>query len=407
MFFPKGVNDEQELFMGNIIINSQCPLNRLWLVYTWGQSQLIPSGGPFRQFFGIFFGVMIFCVAFAVIECTSESYFWNSSFCDLWKAQRFPSRDCGLCHQAHREHVSPASRHGWARVAGTPPKATNVRLGPGGASPSSSDGDDSMQPVPGMVLHQFPNCLRFQAKNYQWHHLKCSDIWAWETCTIYISWFSTDGSSVNSGVYIWLRTVRRIGSCWGQVALSSWKLWKHVACHKLRTMITFLPLTSRTRSHTAVVYTDGLEELKCLLRVSRLSSSSCTSRMRSKGSRFTLGVWGLRVCSLDVAFTSATVRNRPYELRMAVPMGSFAEVVLFGGFRRLVASFRVAGVALRDIQTCSATCRKSLRVAGAILLRRFQKMCCSFRGRRSILDVSIVIFRGRRSTLDVSFCVFL
>ena len=88
-------------------------------------------------------------------------------------------------------------------------------------------------------------------------------------------------------------------------------------------------------------------------------------------------------------------------------MGSFAEVVLFGGFRRLVASFRVAGVALHDIQTCSATCRKSLRVAGAILLRRFQKMCCSFRGRRSTLDVSIVIFRGRRSTLDVSFCVFL
>ena len=35
------------------------------------------------------------------------------------------------------------------------------------------------------------------------------------------------------------------------------------------------------------------------------------SRMRGKGSRFTLGVWGLRVCSLDVAFASATVRNRP------------------------------------------------------------------------------------------------
>ena len=32
--------------------------------------------------------------------------------------------------------------------------------------------------------------------------------------------------------------------------------------------------------------------------------------MRSKGSRFTLGVWGLRVCSLDVAFVVATVRNR-------------------------------------------------------------------------------------------------
>ena len=33
--------------------------------------------------------------------------------------------------------------------------------------------------------------------------------------------------------------------------------------------------------------------------------------MRSKGSRFTLGVWGLRVCSLDVVQTFATVRNRP------------------------------------------------------------------------------------------------
>eukprot|EP00435_Cladocopium_sp_Y103_P016292 s396_g4.t1 len=35
------------------------------------------------------------------------------------------------------------------------------------------------------------------------------------------------------------------------------------------------------------------------------------SRMRSKGSRCTLGVWGLRVCSPDVAQPSATVRNRP------------------------------------------------------------------------------------------------
>ena len=72
------------------------------------------------------------------------------------------------------------------------------------------------------------------------------------------------------------------------------------------------------------------------------------------------------MCSLDVASASATVRNRSqpsatvrnrsYELRMAVPMGSFAEVVIFGGFRRVVASFRVAGVALCDIQTCFATC---------------------------------------------------
>ena len=69
-------------------------------------------------------------------------------------------------------------------------------------------------------------------------------------------------------------------------------------------------------------------------------------------------------------------------------------------------AFRVAGVALRDIQTCFVTCRKSFCVAGAILLRRFQKMRCSFRGRRSTLDVSIVILRGRRSTLDASCCMF-
>ena len=61
---------------------------------------------------------------------------------------------------------------------------------------------------------------------------------------------------------------------------------------------------------------------------------------------------------------------------------------------------------LRDIHRCFVTFRTSFCVAGAILLRRFQKMRCSFRGMRSTLDVSIVIFRGRRSTLDVSCCVF-
>ena len=74
------------------------------------------------------------------------------------------------------------------------------------------------------------------------------------------------------------------------------------------------------------------------------------------------------MCSLDVASASATVRNRPQpsatvrnrprDPHMAVPMGSFPEVVLFGVFRRVVASFRVVGVALRDIQTCSGTCRR-------------------------------------------------
>ena len=44
---------------------------------------------------------------------------------------------------------------------------------------------------------------------------------------------------------------------------------------------------------------------------SKTAHSTPLSRMRSKGSRFTLGVWGLRVCPLDVSFTFATVRNRP------------------------------------------------------------------------------------------------
>ena len=47
--------------------------------------------------------------------------------------------------------------------------------------------------------------------------------------------------------------------------------------------------------------------------------------MSSKGSRFTLGVWGLKVCSLDLAITVATVRGRSREPSMAVPMVSSAK----------------------------------------------------------------------------------
>ena len=37
---------------------------------------------------------------------------------------------------------------------------------------------------------------------------------------------------------------------------------------------------------------------------------------------------------------------------MAVPIGSFPRRVVFGGFTCHIASFRVAGVALRDMWTC-------------------------------------------------------
>ena len=59
------------------------------------------------------------------------------------------------------------------------------------------------------------------------------------------------------------------------------------------------------------------------------------------------GGWG---CSLDDAQPFPTVHKCPCEGRMAVPMASSAKVVTFGGFQRRVASFRMAGVALRDIQ---------------------------------------------------------
>jgi len=44
---------------------------------------------------------------------------------------------------------------------------------------------------------------------------------------------------------------------------------------------------------------------------------------------------------------------------MAVPMVSFVKGATFGCYQRRVPSFRVAGLALRDIQTCFVTCRKS------------------------------------------------
>ena len=93
---------------------------------------------------------------------------------------------------------------------------------------------------------------------------------------------------------------------------------------------------------------------------------------------------------------SATVRTRSWYYCMAVPIGSFPGVVIFGRFTCHVASFRMAGVALRDIWTCCVTGRKSFCVAGTY-----------FRGRRSTLDMSSVMFRGRRSTSDVSCCVFV
>ena len=102
----------------------------------------------------------------------------------------------------------------------------------------------------------------------------------------------------------------------------------------------------------------------------------------------------------------ATVRNRSHPFARGRYGRASAKGVTLRGFQHRVTSFRVAGVALRQIRTCFVTCQKSFCVAGAILLRRFQKMRCSFRGRRSTLETSVVISRGRRNTSDVSCCGF-
>ena len=86
---------------------------------------------------------------------------------------------------------------------------------------------------------------------------------------------------------------------------------------------------------------------------------------------------------------------------MAVPIGSFTGVVIFGGFTCRVASFRVANVGLRGMWTCLVTCRKSFCVAGAILLRRFQNMRCTSRAAGAALQtcrVAWFLVRTRRKT---------
>ena len=115
--------------------------------------------------------------------------------------------------------------------------------------------------------------------------------------------------------------------------------------------------------------------------------------MHSKGSGFTLGVWGLscvRQTLRNRPQPSATIRNRPQpsanvrnrsrEVAMAVPMayGKFCKrCPPFGVFQLRVASFRVAGVALCDIPTCFMTCQKKSFVWQAQhFCHRFGKMRC-------------------------------
>ena len=100
------------------------------------------------------------------------------------------------------------------------------------------------------------------------------------------------------------------------------------------------------------------------------------SRMRSKGSRFTLGVWGLRVCSLDVASASepsATVRNRPQPsaTARAIPVWPCLWEVLQ----------RLSFLAVSDVS-----------------LLRFAWQAWHFVHSHVFWNVSKVVLRGRRNT---------
>ena len=73
---------------------------------------------------------------------------------------------------------------------------------------------------------------------------------------------------------------------------------------------------------------------------------------------------------------------------VAVSMGEATKSLLFEGFNAGYRAVLRGRRGTRDILTCVQTRRKSFCVAGAIFLRRFQKMGCTFRGRRSTLESS-------------------
>ena len=92
---------------------------------------------------------------------------------------------------------------------------------------------------------------------------------------------------------------------------------------------------------------------------------------------------------------------------MAVPMVSSAKGVTFGGFTCGVASLRVAGVALSDINSevfCNVS--KVVLCARRNTLVSFSQDELQFSWQAQHFGRVHFILRGRRSTLDVSCCVF-
>ena len=135
----------------------------------------------------------------------------------------------------------------------------------------------------------------------------------------------------------------------------------------------------------------------------KCAASFCFSRMRSESFSFYFGGLGVGACLRDAAFMFAAAGNRQQlsatvrdEDAMAVPI---AKVVTFGSFKSRWTSFRVAGVALRDIMVQNV-CDRQKKTS-------FSEDEINFPGKHNTLDVSIFILRGGRGILDLWYCVFL
>ena len=88
--------------------------------------------------------------------------------------------------------------------------------------------------------------------------------------------------------------------------------------------------------------------------------------MRSERFSFSLAVWGLGCVRSTLLLCPQPSADAQGEDNMALPLASSVDVVTLGGFKRRVASFRVAGVALRDILTCFITCQNCAFFANRI-----------------------------------------
>ena len=87
-------------------------------------------------------------------------------------------------------------------------------------------------------------------------------------------------------------------------------------------------------------------------------------------------------------------------------MVSSAKGVTFRAFQRRIASFRVAGVALRDFPTCFHDVSQIILCGRHNTLATFSEDVLHFSWKAQHFGDLRCFFHGTRTTLDVSSCVF-